>query len=255
MPRSKKVKENINEEYYFGAVEEQAVIDYSSAKSVEVRSKIYNQHLAIPLKKMVSSILRRYPIHIGNYDIFELEADALSHVVTQMGKFNPDKPTKMGGKPKAYSYLGTIIRNYFKTHSDKSRKEILRTVDYDGMVDTIEEREDFIYRIDNDDIDVSEKFFMLFKKIFESIEKEIVSNKNLKHNDIIVGRSVVNILQNWEMIFEEEVKPGEKLTNNYTKNKILYYIKEDTKLSTKEIRTSIKQFTKLYKKSKNEFNK
>ena len=58
---------------YFAEKEEQAVIDYINATTAEEKNKIYNEILLVPFRKMIESILRRYPIHIGNYDIVEVE--------------------------------------------------------------------------------------------------------------------------------------------------------------------------------------
>ena len=66
---------------------------------------IYNTILIEPFKKMVQSILRKYPIHIGNYEIEEVEENVLTHLIENMVKFNPDKITKSGKKTKQLLHL------------------------------------------------------------------------------------------------------------------------------------------------------
>ena len=82
-----------NEEYvsvpYFAEREEQAVINYINSTSAEEKNKIYNEILLVPFRKMIESILRRYPIHIGNYDIEEVESNARSHLIEHMIKYRP----------------------------------------------------------------------------------------------------------------------------------------------------------------------
>ena len=46
-------------------------------------------------------------------------------------------------------------------------------------------------------------------------------------------------------------KYNKKVTNKFAKNKILLYIKEQTGLSTKEIRIAIKPFKEIYYIKKN----
>ncbi|MDA3779611.1 MAG: hypothetical protein PF487_05205, partial [Bacteroidales bacterium] len=72
---------------YFGNKEEQAVIDYINSDSLEEKNKIYNEILIEPFRKMIESILRRYPIHIGNYDMEEVESNALTHLIEHMIKY------------------------------------------------------------------------------------------------------------------------------------------------------------------------
>jgi hypothetical protein len=71
----------------------------------------------------------------------------------------------------------------------------------------------------------------------------------MKYNEIIVGEAVINIFKNWESLFLEESPSGKynkKVTNKYAKNKILLFLKEQTGLSTKEIRTALKPFKEIY---------
>lgn len=104
-------------EHYFAEKEEQAVIDYITTDSKEVKNQIYREILIEPFKKMIQSILRKYPIHIGNYEITEVESNALTHLLEQMVKYKQDTITKSGNKTKAFSYCQTIVRNYYKDHS------------------------------------------------------------------------------------------------------------------------------------------
>ena len=51
------------------------------------------------------------------------------------------------------------------------------------------------------------------------------------------------------MLFLEDSPKGKynkKVTNNFAKNKILLYLKEQTNLTTKEIRMSMKPYKEIY---------
>ena len=74
---------------YFAEREEQAVFDYINSNSAEEKNRIYNKILLEPFRKMIQSILRRYPIHIGNYDMNEVESNALTHLIEHMIKYRP----------------------------------------------------------------------------------------------------------------------------------------------------------------------
>jgi hypothetical protein len=104
---------------YFAEREEKAVIDYIEAVSLEEKDRIYNEILIEPFKKMIQSILRSYPTHIGNYEMEEVEHNALTHLIEHMVNFDGNRIGKSGKKTKAYSYCQTIVRNYFIDHSKK----------------------------------------------------------------------------------------------------------------------------------------
>lgn len=238
-------------EPYFGKREEQAVIDFINSDSLVERNKLYNDILAEPFRKMIGSILRRYPIHIGNYTMMELELDALVHLIDRMDKYDPETITKAGNKSKAYSYCQTIVRNYFRDHGKNSYKEKKINVNYDDYIDEFENSQNFAYELDYRDItDTTDHLELLINGIIIKIEEKINDeNSYLKRNEIIVGDAIINILKNWKVLFLEdtaEARYNKKITNKFQKNKILFFIKEQTNLSTKDIRSSIKCFKELY---------
>lgn len=246
MPRKKKKN-------YFAEREEQAVVDYINTNSVEERHRIYNNILAEPFRKMVESIIRKYPTHIGNYDIHEVEANALSHLIEQMVKFNPNKITKSGQKAKAFSYCQTIVRNYYKDHSKRSYNEKKTNLSWEEHSSDVLERKEYLYEIDEDDKSDLET---LIEIIVNKTRDRIDSDASLKKNEIIVGEAIINVLSNWHVLFLEESPDGKinkKVTNKYQKNKILQLLKEQTRLNTKEIRMSMKPFKELYYMQKKEF--
>ncbi len=240
------MKENDSTVQYFAEREEQAVIDYINSDSLEEKNRIYNEILIEPFRKMIQSILRRYPIHIGNYDMVEVESNALTHLIEHMVKFNPDKITKSGVKTKAFSYCQTIIRNYYKDHSKKSYTEKKINLSFDDYIDEINENVEYSYEMETSEQQQLEK---LINTVIEKIETRISTDTTMKKNEIIVGDAIANILKNWHLLFMEDTPEGKynkRITNKFAKNKILLFLKEQTGLNTKEIRIAIKPFKEIY---------
>lgn len=248
-----KKKKSDEKDYYFAEREEQAVIDYINSDSFEEKNRIYNEILLEPFKKMIQSILRKYQIHIGNYDIEEVEANALSHLIEHMVKYNPNKITKSGNKTKAYSYCQTIIRNYYKDHSKKSYNEKKTNLCFDDYIDSLNDDPSLSYELELDDQHYLEK---LINNIIDSFEEKIENDDSLKDNEVIVGDAVINVLKNWHILFLEDSPDGKydrKVTNKFAKNKILFFLKEQTGLTTKEIRVALKPFKEIYVLEKSDY--
>lgn len=247
MPR---VKKNKN---YFGNEEEKAVVDYINAKTQEEKNLIYNKYLKQPFDIMIQSILRLYPTYIGGKTMEEVEGDALVHLLDKMVIFDENMITKKGNKTKAYSYCQTIVRNYFRDYGRKTYGDLLKKVDVDDVFDDIQKNNDFIYDIDSDD-DSTENNFIPF--LINKLKKEIDNNyEDLTENELNVGYAIINVLDNWDILFMEyhyENHMGE-VSNKYAKNKILLFIKEQTNLNTVEIRNSMKKYVELYDYIKNIF--
>jgi hypothetical protein len=277
------MKENENNVPYFAEKEEKAVIDYIISTSSEEKNRIYNEILIEPFRKMIQSILRRYPIHIGNYDMAEVESNALTHMIEHMVKYKPfiiefnnnDKWVKMSDEyrfiyqkdaeeklksiitksnkdnyrifnSKAYSYCQTIIRNYYKDHGKKSYTEKKINLSYDDHIDEINESVEYSYEMESDSQNQLEK---LIDNVVDKIEDRINNDPTMKKNEIVVGDAIVNVLKNWHVLFMEDTpegKYGKRVTNKFAKNKVLLFLKEQTGLSTKEIRIGIKPFKEMY---------
>lgn len=231
---------------YFAEREEQAVLDYIKSTSKEEKDKIYNEILIEPFRKMIQSILRRYPIHIGNYEIEEVESSALTHLIEHMVKFDPDKKTKGGNKTKAFSYCQTIIRNFYKDWSKKTYTEKKINLPYDNCIDEINENVEYSYEME---METTHQYERLINNVITKIEVRIANDPAIKKNEMVVGDAIINVLKNWHVLFMEDSPEGKynkKVTNKFQKNKILLFLKEQTGLTTKEIRIAIKPFKEIY---------
>jgi predicted SprT family Zn-dependent metalloprotease len=220
----KAVKEN-----YFDVREENAVRKFLITEDYTERNKIYNEFLKAPLDKMISSIIRRYKLYRKDMDFEEIHCDTHSFLMTKVDKFKPSK------NKKAYSYFGTICKNYLMGQIIKDQKETNRKVSYEDISSHIEERPDMIYRIDDDVIDTN---LILTQYVTEL--KEFIDGENLNENEKKLGYALVDLFHNYETIFSGNEN------NKFNKNIILLSLREMTNLSTKEIRGSIKKFKKLY---------
>ena len=249
----KKKKRVVNKKKYFAEREEQAVLDYKYADTHEEKHRIFNEILRKPFQIMVEAILRRYQHHIGNYDIKEVEANAYSHLVEQFIKFDETRVGKNGKKAKAYSYCQTIVRNFYKDHGEKSYKEKTQILSWEDYSDTVMERQEYLYEIDDTEkSDLEELIDLVVKNMRDRIDED----GTLKKNEIIVGEAIINVLSNWHILFLEETPDGrvnKKITNKYQKNKILQLLKEQTRLNTKEIRMSMKPYKEIYFLEKKDF--
>jgi hypothetical protein len=223
MPRKRTQK------IYFGEEQEQAVVRYLESDSDVDRNKIFNEYLRDPLIIMVESIIRRYKLYRKDLEFEEIHADTMSFLITKINKFDHTK------NHKAYSYFGTICKNYLMGAIQKDTKETNRSVSYDDISSDIEDRADLSYVIDEYVIDYRDVIIKLNMSLEEFVETE-----SLTDNERKLGYALLEIFGNFDKIFQ--VGDG----NKFNKNLILLSLREMTSLSTKEIRISLKRFKKMY---------
>lgn len=223
MPRKRTQK------IYFGEDQEKAVVKYLESSDEAERNKIFNEYLREPLIIMVESIIRRYKLYRKDLEFEEIHTDTMSFLITKINKFDHTKNTK------AYSYFGTICKNYLMGAIQKDTKEQNRQVSYDDISSDMEDSPTLSYVIDEYVID----FRDVIIKLTISLE-EFMENENLNENEQKLGYALLEIFSNFDKIFQ--VGDG----NKFNKNLILLSLREMTSLSTKEIRISMKRFKKLY---------
>jgi hypothetical protein len=216
---------------YFDIREEVAVRLFLSATTYEEKNKIYNQSLRKPLDKMISSIIRRYKLYRKDMDFIEIHADTHSFLMTKIDKFKPSK------EKKAYSYFGTICKNYLMGQIIKDQKETNRKISYEDISYDLENnlRPDLIYYIDGDSIDTDE----IISSYINELQK-IIQDEHLNENERKLGESLCEIFVNYKSIFISTDN------NKFNKNIILLSLREMTNLSTKEIRSCMKKYKRVY---------
>jgi len=217
------------QENYFDVKEEMAVIDYLTATTFEEKNKIYNNHLRKPLDKMISSIIRRYKLYRKDMDFYEIHIDTHSFLMTKIEKFKPSK------EKKAYSYFGTICKNYLMGQIIKDQKETNRKISYEDISYDLENSNDFSYNIDNDIVDATSKIKNLLIEL-----DEFLKTTNLSDNEVKLGHALYELFENYHEVFIGTDN------NKFNKNIVLLSLREMTNLSTKEIRSSMKKFKMIY---------
>jgi len=214
---------------YFDVREEIAVVNFLTAESWEEKNKIYNDFLRKPLDKMISSIIRRYKLYRKDMDFYEIHTDTHSFLMTKIDKFKPAK------EKKAYSYFGTICKNYLMGQIIKDQKEMNRKISYEDISSNLENNPNFSYLIDGDHVDPSQVIKNFLSELETFLEQE-----NLSENELKLGHALHDLFENYENIFIGNSN------NKFNKNIILLSLREMTNLSTKEIRSSMKKYRIIY---------
>ena len=214
---------------YFDEREESAVRLFLITESQEERNKIYNEFLRHPLDKMISSIIRRYKLYRKNMTFEEIHTDTHSFLMTKVDKFNPSK------EKKAYSYFGTICKNYLMGQIIKDQKDTNRKISYEDISFSLEQRPDMVYYMELEKTEADDVIQQFLNEL-----KDYVENESLTDNERKLGIALLELFENYKTIFLGTDN------NKFNKNIILLSIREMTNLSTKEIRTAMKRFKKLY---------
>lgn len=235
---------------YFGEEVEKKLVEYLKETDSEKKNEIYAKYLRKPMDRLVSGCVWKYHTFIPkDMTIKDCERDTLSHIIFNMKTFSPERGHK------AYSYLNTIGKNYIINLGKNSYKYETRSDSFGEVhISFLESKTEFQYEIDDDlDVEVEEESLAnkVINNMIEVLEKELVENQMLRHNDIIVGDALINVLKNSEYLFAN-MTGDNKPSKTYNKAKFMLLMREQTNLRSDEIRASMQHFKSLYKTSKND---
>ena len=222
---------------YFYEREESAVAQYISTEDADEKDRIYNTVLRPAFTKMIEAIIRRYNLYPPDEEFQETFDDTMSFLMTKLSKFNPSK------NHKAYSYCGTICKNYLIYKINHFSKNQKRNSSYDGANFDVRDGLMNSLRYSYDETDSGNSFISeLTGTTVENIRKilEDKEKSRLSRNEELVGQALIQLMTNWEELF------AQMGSNKFNKSSILLYLKETTMLGTKEIRDALKMYKKKY---------
>ena len=220
---------------YFYEEQEQAVVDYITAPTKSEKDKIFKKWLEPAFTKMIESIIRRYKLLPPDEEFEETFNDTISFLMTKIELFDPTKGFK------AYSYCGTICKNYLLWKLNNFKKFQTREESYNDIYETFMNNGKGIVNTGGEDGE-DEFNTVLIKNITSEIRKIIDEEKEpaLSHNEQVVGMALITLFENWEEL-EQELG-----SNKFNKSAILLYLKELTRLDTPAIRNSMKKYKTAY---------
>ncbi len=142
-------------------------------------------------------------------------------------------------KYKAYSYCGTVCKNYLMFKSTQYQKKKQRSVSYDNILEDLVDNS----RYATEDYNYTTLAEKLVPKMAVEINNMLqdTDKNNLNDNEKCVGEALVSLLDNWEKLLPDTG------SNKLQKSSVLYYLREETRMSTKEIRDNMKKFKSVYK--------
>lgn len=217
---------------YFYEEQEQAVLDYISETDPIKRDRIFADKLWGPITKMVESIIRRYKLFVPDESYEDTFYDTISFLITKLDKFEP-------GKYKAYSYYGTICKNYLIGKIQNFNKVQERNPLYTNVSGGFNKIE-FSTAIDIFDTSIAVDSI---NKIINKL-KSMIDEKDeipLKESEVKLGNALITLFENWDYILSTDGSP------KLNKSAILLFLKDSTGLDAKGIRDNIKKFKKEFK--------
>lgn len=225
--RGRKPKNKI----YFGEEQEMAVLEYLSVDDPNMKNVIYNEILKPAFEKMIESIIRTYNLYVPEETYEETFYDTLSFLMTKANHFQGDK------NKKAYSYYGTICKNYLNSKLQKYNKKLQRNPSYDIEDEEFTNNLKYANQVDRNAKVAAEIVNKMIIRLNNMLTDE---TQHLKESEMKLAKALINLFENWDYVMSTD---GSSKLN---RNAVLFFLREETGLDTKGVRDNMKKFKKEY---------
>jgi len=113
---------------YFTKDTENAIVRYNNESSFDVRSDIYRDEIHYAFFKLTENIIHTFKFYYTEVDQIEhLQHEVITFLLSKIHLFNPDNGAK------AYSYFGTITKNWLIVYNTKNYKKRVQTAPVDEL--------------------------------------------------------------------------------------------------------------------------
>ena len=155
---------------YFTQETENAIVRYNNEEDFKVRSKIYELEIHYPFFKLTENIIHTFKFYYTEVDEIEhLQHEVITFLLSKIHLFDPTRGAK------AYSYFGTITKNYLIVSNTKNYKKRIDKAE----VSEAAENEKFSYHIDDHpEKDELSDFINLFVEYVTSNIYDLFPKKN-----------------------------------------------------------------------------
>lgn len=138
---------------------------------------------------------------------------------------------------KAYSYCGTVCKNYLLYKNMQFVKERDRNLSYDTCSESFENN--IRYSDDaNDDFSVENLVQCTVMEIQRMIDDPV--KYNLSPDEIKAGLALLELMERWEDVIMENG------SNKLQKSNVLMFLREQTMMTTKNFRDNMKKYKNAY---------
>lgn len=217
---------------YFTQETEDAIVRYNNEIDLDIRDKIYRECIEFPLQKLVENVFNRFGFTYFETSSEDVQKEALAHLVSNMGKYDPNKESKTFGenkKSKAFSYFSVIAKNWFILLNNNNYKKFQQNVEIS------EERgENTVQLQHNDKYHTQAETDEFMELIIEFWENNLSKIFN-KQRDLDIANAVVELLRRSNRI------------DAFNKKALYLYIREISECKTQQITKVINKMKQYYK--------
>jgi hypothetical protein len=216
---------------YFTQETEDAIILYNQTEDAEKREIIYREKIEYPLQKLVENVFNRFGFSYFRTGSAEVQREALAHLVSNLCKYDPNRPSKLHKKKKskAFAYFSVIAKNWFILLNNNTYKE------FQTHLPISEERGEDTVQLQTVDKHYAQVEMNEFMKITIDFWESNVTKIFGKQRDLEIAYAVMELLRSAQRI------------DAFNKKALYLYIRDISDCKTQQITKVINKMKQYHK--------
>jgi len=220
---------------YFGSETEQAIRDYIKCSNEAEKELIYLHRIMPAFLKLTENIVNMPRFNfkkMGNFN--SLQDEVMAHLYSNIEKFNPRRLSKKSKKRvKAFSYFGTVAKNYLVQKSIKHTKTDYLNENIEGLEIPLDTNLNLSVNDENNN--EMQEFFKILVNRFEKNRDSYCEDKKK------VADAIIYFMKN---VQKEAI---------FNKKHLYLLLREYSGLNSKVITQYLKEFRKDYLRTKTQY--
>ena len=214
--------------HYFTMDTQGAIVKYQAEDSRQIKEHIYVKEIMPAFDALVENLINVYGFRVVHDSKEDLKLECLEFLYSAVPKFDEEKGSK------AFSYFNVVAKNWLTVQSKKNTKKLQKYVSLDDR-DNISATD--LMKIEGHNVvpsydDIMSKKEM--KDMLDRLAEELTTRARTNNEKLVVGaiKEIIANLDDIELL---------------SKRAVLLYIREITKLSSKQLSIVLSSLKKHYR--------
>lgn len=231
LPRKKRSKNGANR-MYFTDLTEQAIIAYNLEEDSDICEQLYREKIHPAFEKLVENVFNTFKFSYFETGPQDVQRECLTHLVTNMHKFDPTRVSRAypGKKATAYAYFSIIAKHYLILLNNTNYKK------FNQNVEISEERDENTVQLQQDDKYYAQQEMSDFIRLLIEFWEKNINKIFTKQRDFNIASAVIEIIRQGKNI------------SLFNKKALYLYIREIADCRTQQITKVINKMKPIYNK-------
>lgn len=222
----KKKRRPRTKNYYFTALHENAIIQYTKTNSKKKKTKLYTELIQPAFHEMVEKIVLTYRFNsLPNIEV--LKEECKTSLVLILDKFDPTRGFK------AFSYFSVVTKNWYIQQAKKNHKKAQKEAPYDVITPEVEEN----ILTDRTSYETKRTDVEFWRALLTEVPYWVEHTTNEDEKKVI--QAIKMLLDNIDKI------------DLFSRRAVFLYIREITGIKTTKIAQIISKFRDMYHEFRN----